>query len=322
MIQMKLSKILLAALAVCAIAAACKKEDDSTPTYKSMSGTFTVGELPVFVNPGDEFDFVSEGLSFPEDETDASLEIIYTYSTSEDSQIDTVSAYHLVIPDITGEFTLTAKASATGYYTKTVTLTTTVVSEKSITGADKSGLVQQYDTRDGKRYCYTTIGDKKWLSDNLAYFEQDEEGNYTFGRPYMEAEAAEDVFGGFYTWEEAKTACPEGWHLPSVDEWNAIGDQAGDLMCDAYYNRDRLWEFWPDVKVTNAKKFFSFPFGYATIVDGTYSFTGFNDYAFFWADNAGAPVCYYIYAAAPRINIWDNPSESDFAAQLRCVKSL
>ena len=91
-------------------------------------------------------------------------------------------------------------------------------------------------------------------------------------------------------------------------------------MCDAYYNGDRLWEFWPDVKVTNAKKFFAYPFGYATVVDDTYSFTGFNDSAFFWADNAGSPVCYYIYVAAPRINIWDNPSESDFAAQLRCVK--
>lgn len=320
MTQMKLSKILFTALAVCAIAAACKKEDDSTTTYKSLSGTFTVGELPAFVNPGDEFDFASEGLSFPEDETDASLEIIYTYTNSEVSKTDTVSTYHLVVPDIVGEFTLTAKAAATGYYTKTITLTTTVVSDKSITGADKNSLAQQVDSRDNKHYHTVSINGQRWFADNLAYFETDDEGTYSFGRPYKEAKAAEDVFGGFYTWEEAKTACPEGWHLPTVDEWNAIGDQAGDLMCDAYYNGDRLWEFWPDVKVTNAKKFFAYPFGYATVVDDTYSFTGFNDYAFFWADNAGSPVCYYIYVAAPRINIWDNPSESDFAAQLRCVK--
>lgn len=317
---MKLSKILLSALALCAVAAACKKDDDSTSTYKSLSGTFTVGELPVFVNPGDEFDFVSEGLSFPDDEKDASLEIVYTYTTSQTDKIDTISTYHIVIPDITGEFTLTAKANATGYYTKTVTLTTTVISEKSITNADKSGYVQQYDNRDGKTYYFTTIDGKKWFSDNLAYYETDSEGNYSFGRPYQDAAAAEDIFGAFYTWEEARSACPEGWHLPSLDEWNAIGDQAGDLMCDAYYNGDRLWEFWPDVKVTNAKHFFAFPFGYATIVDDTYDFTGFNDYAFFWADNAGSPVCCYIYVAAPRINIWDNPSPTDFAAQVRCVK--
>ena len=317
---MKLSKILLSALALCAVAAACKKDDDSTSTYKSLSGTFTVGELPVFVNPGDEFDFVSEGLSFPDDEMDASLEIVYTYTTSQTDKIDTISTYHIVIPDITGEFTLTAKANATGYYTKTVTLTTTVISEKSITNADKSGYVQQYDNRDGKTYFFTTIDGKKWFSDNLAYYETDGEGNYSFGRPYQDAAAAEDIFGAFYTWEEARSACPEGWHLPSLDEWNAIGDQAGDLMCDAYYNGVRLWEFWPDVKVTNAKHFFAFPFGYATIVDDAYDFTGFNDYAFYWADNAGSPVCCYIYVASPRINVWDNPSPMDFAAQIRCVK--
>ena len=312
--------MLLSALALCAVAAACKKDDDSTSTYKSLSGTFTVGELPVFVNPGDEFDFVSEGLSFPDDEKDASLEIVYTYTTSQTDKIDTISTYHIVIPDITGKFTLTAKANATGYYTKTVTLTTTVISEKSITNADKSGYVQQYDNRDGKTYYFTTIDGKKWFSDNLAYYVTDSEGNYSFGRPYQDAAAAEDIFGAFYTWEEARSACPEGWHLPSLDEWNAIGDQAGDLMCDAYYNGDRLWEFWPDVKVTNAKHFFAFPFGYANIVDDTYDFTGFNDYAFFWADNAGSPVCCYIYVAAPRINVWDNPSPTDFAAQVRCVK--
>ena len=115
MTQMKLSKTLLTALAICVIAAACKKEDDSTTTYKSFSGTFEVGELPSFVNPGDEFDFVCEGLSFPEDETDDSIEIVYTFSASDTDKTDTVSTYHLVVPDIVGEFTLTAKASATGY---------------------------------------------------------------------------------------------------------------------------------------------------------------------------------------------------------------
>ena len=320
MTQMKLSKTLLTALAICVIAAACKKEDDSTTTYKSFSGTFEVGELPSFVNPGDEFDFVCEGLSFPEDETDDSIEIVYTFSASDTDKTDTVSTYHLVVPDIVGEFTLTAKASATGYYTKTVTLTTTVVSDKSITGANKKNLAQQHDPRDAKRYHYTTIGVQKWFSDNLAYFETDAEGNYKFGRPYMDASAAEDAFGGFYTWDEAQRACPTGWHLPSLDEWNAIGDQAGDLMCDAYYNGARLWEFWPDVQVTNSKKFFAYPFGYVTVVDSEYTYTGFNDYAFFWADKDGSPACCYIYVAEPKVKVWDNPSPTDFAAQIRCVK--
>ena len=62
------------------------------------------------------------------------------------------------------------------------------------------------------------------------------------------------------------------------------------------------------------------PFGYATIVDGEYTFTGFNDYAFNWADDAGKPVCKYIYVSNPKVIDWPSASETDFAAQLRCIK--
>ncbi len=65
---------------------------------------------------------------------------------------------------------------------------------------------------------------------------------------------------------------------------------------------------------------FLMPFGYATIVDDEYDFTGFNDYAFYWASDEGKPICKYIYVATPKVLDWVNPSETDFAAQIRCVK--
>jgi len=27
------------------------------------------------------------------------------------------------------------------------------------------------------------------------------------------------TYGRLYTWEAAQRACPEGWHLPSDEEW-------------------------------------------------------------------------------------------------------
>lgn len=317
---MKLTRILLAAFVGLAVFGACKKDDEKETTYLTLDGTLTVGEIPVFVNPGDVFDYKSEGVSVPEDETNKDLKIIYTYTTSEASKTDTTDVYHVVIPDIVGEYTITAKATATGYYTKTVTLTTTVVGEKSITNVDRTGLATDTDPRDGRSYTFTALPVGDVMAENLAYFEKDSEGAYTFGMPYKNAEAAEKVFGGFYTWEEAKTACPSGWRLPTKAEWGSLGTEAGKLMADSYYNGSRMWEYWPEVKKTNSYKFFAFPFGYATIVDKVYTFTGFGDYAFYWADNGGQPICEYIYVQGANINVWDSPSETDFAAQVRCIK--
>ena len=74
------------------------------------------------------------------------------------------------------------------------------------------------------------------------------------------------------------------------------------------------------MKINNKHQFFAMPFGYATIVDGEYSFAGFNDYAFFWADDSGKPICKYIHVSTPSLLEWREVSESDFAAQVRCVK--
>ena len=119
----------------------CKKDKDSTATYKSMSGDLSVGtEMPSFVNPGDKFDFVSSGVTIPESETDKTVERVYTYKDSEKNVKDTIDKYSVVIPDIVGEYKVTATAEAKGYYTKTKVLTTTVVSGKSLTSCDKSSL--------------------------------------------------------------------------------------------------------------------------------------------------------------------------------------
>jgi uncharacterized protein (TIGR02145 family) len=34
-------------------------------------------------------------------------------------------------------------------------------------------------------------------------------------------------YGRLYNWEEAMTACPVGWHLPSADEWTELTDFIG-----------------------------------------------------------------------------------------------
>ena len=74
------------------------------------------------------------------------------------------------------------------------------------------------------------------------------------------------------------------------------------------------------MNITNSTGFSALPYGYATIVDDLYSFYGINDYAYFWVDNAGEPMCRSIYVKDQDIKVWGSPSATDFAASLRCVK--
>jgi uncharacterized protein (TIGR02145 family) len=64
------------------------------------------------------------------------------------------------------------------------------------------------DTRDGNIYPVGKIGNQWWLLENLSYQTSD-------------ANCLPDslLAGKYYTWEDAKTACPLGWHLPSDEEW-------------------------------------------------------------------------------------------------------
>ena len=315
---MKLYRILLIATLGALALTACK-DDEETTTSKTLSGTLSAGSMDAFSNPGDTYHFEAGGLSIPSTETDQTIKIVYYFTDGD--YTDTTTTFDFTVPDTLGTYSITASAKAEGYYTKTVTLSTMVISERTLTGTGWDNVAPDFtDTRNDRGYHTVAAGGKTWLAQNLAYFEKDAEGNYTFGRPYANSKAAEEIFGGFYTWSEAQTACPAGWHLPSADEFDALGTDAGALMNNTYFNGARLWEFWPEVKISNTTGFGALPFGYATIVDDTYTYYGINDYAYFWVDNAGAPMCRSIYVKDPDIKVWGSPSATDFAANLRCVK--
>lgn len=107
------------------------------------------------------------------------------------------------------------------------------------------------DKRDGKEYKTIVIDHQTWMAENLDYAYPMPEGSsdsssfyyIDFGVP------ADEQYGRYYTWGAAadsagyfaseesgsfvRGVCPEGWHLPSVDELNALVEFAstfGTLM--------------------------------------------------------------------------------------------
>lgn len=333
---MKLHSILLPALMVAALAVVpgCKKNDTAS---KSLTGYLSV-ELPPYMGYGETKTFMIDSLMTlicPDGE------LIGYYFYDETTKI----ADTLVTPDgkvLKHHYTYTApsemgdaKLTLAGFMSKdsqysgfSTSYTTTVVAPGldgtgSITGFDTFGSYSFMDLRDGKEYYFSIIGELGWMRQNLAWAEA--------GVPFHGCGVMTDVFGRYYSWEEAQTACPIGWRLPTDAEVTALQEDvaatqnipglAGKLMADLYFNGKRMWEYWRDVKITDELCFSAMPTGYGMISDSSCEFSGDYEYAVFWTsdEEEGLGICRYIYQNKD-IVYRGRMSKTDFVASVRCVR--
>jgi uncharacterized protein (TIGR02145 family) len=110
------------------------------------------------------------------------------------------------------------------------------------------------DPRDGKEYKTVKIGDQTWLAENLSW-----EGA---GVWYNNSPMFGNLYGRLYTWKEALTVAPPGWHLPADEEWQKLVDFAGGAATAAEALKSEDWDG------TDAFGFSALPGGYCYGYDG------------------------------------------------------
>ena len=154
------------------------------------------------------------------------------------------------------------------------------------------------DNRDGQTYRTTKIGDQVWMAENLN-FETENSDCYKNSAEYCAK------YGRLYTWAAAmdsagiwstngkdcgyrntcsptypvRGVCPEGWHLPSIDEWDSLLTAVGGSATAGIMLKST--EGWDESSNgTDAFGFSALPAG-----DGHngVAFNSEGDYAYFWS---------------------------------------
>jgi uncharacterized protein (TIGR02145 family) len=110
------------------------------------------------------------------------------------------------------------------------------------------------------------------MAENLNY-------NTNGSRCYDNKSSNCDQYGKLYSWNEAKTACPSGWHLPNPDEIQALITSAGGEEIAGIKVRTKSgWK--GRVIGTDDYDFSALPAGSD---DGQGSFLGMNYYSCWWS---------------------------------------
>lgn len=152
---------------------------------------------------------------------------------------------------------------------------------------------------DGNVYETVKIGTQWWMAENLKvthYRNGDpiehvphesewklmSSGAYCSYDSYLEYA---DEYGYLYNWyalNDSRNLAPEGWHVPSDEEWQILVDYLGGHTVAGSKLKEAGTDHWqaPNSIATNSSGFTAIPGGARNDIGG---FSGLGSYAFFWS---------------------------------------
>ncbi len=193
----------------------------------------------------------------------------------------------------------------------------------TVTGiGGSSGALQFTDSRDGKTYNYIQIGTTYWMAENLNYDSGnsnsacygDNNNNCTqYGRLYNWQEVMQGAAFSNNTPSGVQGICPNGWHLPSYNEWNNLMNEFDDGDPNNFtieiYN----------ALIENGSSGFEAKIGGFYSHWGTYD--GLNTRTRFWTAsefNWGIPYAFYASAISTSVELKEAETNNKFYC--RCVQ--
>ena len=181
------------------------------------------------------------------------------------------------------------------------------------------------DKRDNHVYRTIVISNHVWTAQNMDFKVDSDSAiaSWCYNNDPQNCEK----YGRLYTWDAAQKVCPEGWHLPSSEDWTEL---LADHACDEELWDDGSWAFdcignmlkstatWDEPVEKENPTGFSVT-GAGVILDKTPVALG--EVAFFWS----ATDTLSLYALATLIQADEEivllgATQKDYGLSVRCVK--
>lgn len=198
---------------------------------------------------------------------------------------------------------------------------------------------------DGNVYEIITIGDQLWMAENLKVTHYRNGDEIPTGWPsyngayavYNGDPSHTDIYGNLYNWyavDDSRGVCPEGYHVPTDEEWTELESYLGmaesELYDYGYRGTDQgsqlagNADLWVDGALENNENFGSsgflaLPGGYRYYGNGAYGDMGNGGY--FWSASEGSSdgawyrALYYFNSA-----VYRNVNNKRGGFSVRCVK--
>ncbi len=191
---------------------------------------------------------------------------------------------------LTGDFYLNLKQMPLAESTlESSSISNQVPSDKPRVINENTSMGTFTDQRDGNEYKWVKIGDQVWMAENLKY-------------EYSDSWIYDTIYGRLYLWKAANEVCPEGWHLPSDEEWMEMemylgvdSAQVNKTGYRGYLEGGKIKEngttHWlrTNVYTTNESGFSALPGGIHFNFGGI---AGIHREAFFWTSTKESTVFY------------------------------
>jgi uncharacterized protein (TIGR02145 family) len=207
------------------------------------------------------------------------------------------------------------------------------VTDKSTQTATDTFVVTQPELEgvldvDGNIYHIVKIGDQSWMKENLRVTHTPD-GSAISGYAYYNEPDSIKKYGLLYTWDVAMNGsktegvqgiCPDGWHLPSDDEWKQLEIALG--MTAAQANMVNTWRGSPagTLMKEGGNSGYEARLAGRRNSNGSFSFIGRMEYMWTsteYGSNLAWRRC--LDANSPAVGRW-NTFPKSYGFSVRCVK--
>ena len=139
------------------------------------------------------------------------------------------------------------------------------------------------------------------------------------------------TYGRLYAWDDAQNVCPNGWRMPSLDEWHILFDVVGGTSADNISGKVlKSVEGWkydsPATTGSDKYGFTALPGGLQVYDGGMFMFDGIDTDAVFWTSSGSGsdgtgPNAVYVRISYDKVTANISSFFKESRVSVRCIKN-